>query len=127
MPFLKGDVEKSPREGFIYWSDDGEFLAIRVREWKITFLEQRSKGLGVWREPFSALRVPKVFNLRSDPFEAGDSSFLYDKWMADRAYLLVPAQAIAAKWLESLKEFPIRQKPASFNLDQIVESFMPHP
>jgi arylsulfatase len=70
MPFLKGDVEKSPREGFIYWSDDGEFLAIRVRDWKVVFLEQRSKGLGVWREPFSVLRVPKIFNLRSDPLAA---------------------------------------------------------
>ena len=63
----------------------------------------------------------------ADPFEAGDSSFLYDKWMVDRVFLLVPAQAIAAQWLQSFKEFPIRQKPASFNLDQVVESFMPHP
>jgi arylsulfatase A-like enzyme len=127
LPFLKGDVDKSPREGFLYWSDDGDLLAIRVHEWKVVFLEQRSHGLGVWREPFSPLRVPKIFNLRSDPFEAGDSSFLYDKWMVDRVFLLVPAQAIAARWMESFKEFPIRQKPASFNLDQVVESFMPHP
>ena len=62
-----------------------------------------------------------------DPFESGDESIFYDKWMVDHAYLLVPAQAIASQWLESFKEFPIRQKPASFNLEQVVESFMPHP
>src|SRR5262249_4177104 len=70
---------------------------------------------------------PKIFNVRSDPFERGDQSIFYDKWMADRAFLLVPAQALAAKWLESFKEFPIRQKPASFKLDEVVESFMPPP
>jgi arylsulfatase len=127
LPFLKGDVEKSPREGFLYWSDDGELMAIRVRDWKVVFQEQRAKGLEVWREPFVALRTPKIFNLRSDPFERGDEALFYGKWFADRLFLLVPAQAIAAKWLESFKEFPIRQKPASFNLDQVVESFMPHP
>src|SRR5678816_3161877 len=86
LPFLKGEVEKSPREGFLYWSDDGELLAVRVGHWKATFLEQRSKGLSVWREPFSEMRAPKLYNLRSDPFEEGeDSSLFYDKWMADRS------------------------------------------
>jgi arylsulfatase len=128
LPFLKGDVEQSPREGFIYWSDDGDLLAIRGRDWKVVFLEQRAKGgLDVWREPFSPLRAPKIFNLRTDPFESGDSSFFYDKWMADRAFLLVPAQAIAAQWLESFKEFPIRQKPASFSLENVVQAATPHP
>jgi arylsulfatase len=127
LPFLKGDVDKSPREGFLYWSDDGELLAIRVRDWKVVFLEQRATGLNVWREPFAALRLPKIYNVRADPFERGDESMLYDKWSADRLFLLVPAQAIAAKWMESFKEFPIRQKPASFNLDQVVAAFMPHP
>jgi arylsulfatase len=122
LPFLKGEQDKSPREGFLYWSDDGELMAIRVGDWKAVFLEQRSKGFDVWREPFSPLRAPKLFNLRSDPFETGDSSLFYDKWMADRAYLLVPAQVIAAKWLESFKDFPIRQKLASFNLDTVMQS-----
>jgi len=127
VPFLKSDVDKSPREGFLYWSDDGELLAIRVRDWKIVFLEQQSTGFNVWRAPFAQLRVPKLYNVRADPFERGDESMLYDKWFADRLFLLVPAQAIAAKWMESFKEFPIRQKPASFNLDQVVAAYMPHP
>ena len=125
LPFLKGEVEKSPREGFLYWSDDGELLAIRVHQWKAVFEEQRGKGLDVWREPFADMRIPKIFNLRSDPFEEGEDGMLYDKWMVDRAFLLVPAQAIIGKWLESLKEFPIRQKPSSFSVDQIVQTFMP--
>ena len=125
LPFLKGEQEKSPREGFLYWSDDGELLAIRVGNWKAHFFEQRAKGLGVWREPFSELRFPKLFNLRADPFEAGDTSLLYDQWCAERMFMFVPAQAIVAKWLESFKQFPIRQKPASFNLEAVMQSLMP--
>ena len=94
--------------------------------WKATFLEQRSHGLAVWREPFSELRAPKLYNLRADPFEEGeDSSLFYDKWMADRSFLMVPAQAIVAQWLDSLKEFPVRQKPSSFSIETIVERAMP--
>jgi arylsulfatase A-like enzyme len=126
LPFLKGEAEKSPREGFLYWSDDGDLLAIRVGHWKMVFEEQRHHGLAVWREPFSNMRVPKLFNLRSDPFERGDESTLfYDKWMADRIFLQVPAQVLIGKWLESFKEFPPRSKPASFSIDQVVASMMP--
>ena len=126
MPFLKGEAKKSPREGFLYWSDDGDLLAIRVHDWKVVFQEQRARGMGVWREPFAKLRVPKLFNLRSDPFEsAEDSTLFYDKWVADRVFIQVPAQAICAQWLESFKEFPPRAKAASFTVDQVVESMMP--
>jgi arylsulfatase len=126
LPFLKGEVDKCPREGFLYWSDDGEVLAIRVHQWKVTFEEQRAHGLDVWREPFVQLRTPKIYNLLADPFEEGeDSTLFYDKWMADRVFLLIPAQALAAQWIESFKEFPIRAKPASFNLDEVVEKLMP--
>jgi arylsulfatase len=125
MPFLKGDVKKSPREGFLYWNDDGELVAIRVGDWKANFMEQRSKGLAVWREPFSPLRLPKLFNLRTDPFETGDEALFYGKWSADRLFLLVPAQKIVGEWLESFKEFPIRQKPASFSVDDVMEKLFP--
>ncbi len=126
VPFLKGDEKTSPREGFLYWSDDGDLLAVRARDWKVVFSEQRARGLSVWREPFSQMRIPKIFNLRSDPFEAGeDSTLFYDKWFADRSFLMVPAQVLVSKWLESLKEFPIRQRPASFSIDEVVEKLMP--
>jgi len=121
LPFLKGEVDKSPREGFLYWGDDGELLAIRVGHWKAVFEEQNHHGLDVWREGFNTLRAPKIFNLRSDPFEEGQDGIFYDKWMADRAFLLVPAQAIVGEFLKTFKEFPPRQRPASFSIDQALE------
>jgi arylsulfatase len=125
MPFLSGKEERSPREGFLYWSDDGDLMALRVRQYKIVFAEQRHTGLAVWREPLSPLRVPKLFNLRSDPFERGDESLYYDQWFLEHAPLMYAAQAIVGEWLQSFKEFPPRQKAASFTVDQIVESLMP--
>jgi arylsulfatase A-like enzyme len=127
LPFLKGDVEKCPREGFIYWSDDGDLLAIRAFDWKAVFIEQQHTGFGVWQYPFTTLRFPKLFNLRSDPFEKGEESILYGKWAAERMFAMVPMQVIAAKWIETFKEFPIRQTPAAFGLQRVVEAAMPHP
>ncbi|MGE3876007.1 MAG: arylsulfatase [Parvibaculaceae bacterium] len=126
LPFLAGKVEKSPREGFLYWSDDGDLVAVRAKKYKVVFSEQRTTGgLGVWREPFSQLRVPKLFDLLADPFERGDESLFYDKWTADHIFIQVPVQALVAKWLESFKEFPPRAKSASFSIDQVVEALMP--
>jgi arylsulfatase A-like enzyme len=125
MPFLKGDVRESPRPGFLYWSDDGEVMALRMHDWKIVFEEQRATGFDVWREPPVKTRVPLIYNLRTDPFERGEEGLFYQKWMADRAFLLIPAQVAVAQWLQSFKEFPPRAKSASFSLDRVVESFMP--
>src|SRR5262249_15296151 len=121
MPFFQGEVKESPRQEFLYWNDDGELCAIRVKDLKASFKEQEHTGLDVWKKEFTSLRLPNLYNLRADPFERGPESFLYPKWMADRAFLIVPAQAIVAKWIDSFKEFPIRQKPASFNLDEVME------
>jgi arylsulfatase A-like enzyme len=123
LPLFKGEVKENPRKGHLYWSDDGDLMALRVGNWKVTFVEQRAHGLGVWREPMVSLRAPKVYNLRSDPFERADedASMFYDKWMADRAFLLVPAQAIVGEFLKTFREFPPRQRPASFSIDQALE------
>jgi len=123
-PFLKGEA-KDPRREFLYWNDDGELVAIRIDDWKIVFKEQDNKGIGVSQGEFTNLRVPKLFELRADPFERGDESILYDKWMVDRVFVQVPAQAFVANWLESFKEYPIRQKPASFNLDSVMRTLSP--
>ncbi len=120
MPFFKGEMKEAPRKEFLYWNDDGELVALRVNAWKINFKVQEHKGLGVWQRQFTNLRVPWIFNVRSDPFEQGNDSFEYDKWMLERSFILVPAQALVAQWLESFREFPIRQKPASFNLDEVM-------
>src|SRR5262245_33078359 len=98
-------------------------MALRVGNWKCTFMEQRAHGLKVWEEPLVAKRLPDIYNLRSDPFERAteDAELFYGKWKADRAFLLVPAQALVGELLETFKEFPPRQKPASFSIDQALE------
>jgi len=123
LPFLKGEVKENPRKGFLYWSDDGDLMSLRVGDWKCTFMEQRGHGLGVWEEPLVAMRVPNIYNLRSDPFERAseDATMFYGKWKIDRAFLLVPAQAIVGEFLKTFKEFPPRQRPASFSIDQALE------
>jgi arylsulfatase len=121
-PFFKGEAKESPRKEFFYWSDDGQLTALRYNDWKIVFAEQRAHGLKVWEEPFVALRFPKLFNLRSDPFERADrDSIDYPKWRVEHLFVLVPAQEYIAQWLKTFKDFPPRQKPASFNLNTIME------
>jgi arylsulfatase len=123
LPFLKGEVQENPRRGFLYWSDDGDLMALRVDNWKVIFMEQRGHGFDVWKEPLVSLRAPDIYNLRSDPFERGkeDGTLFYGKWMADRVFLLVPAQAIVGEFLKTFQEFPPRQKPASFSIDQALD------
>ena len=123
LPYLTGQTKTSPRENFFYFSDDGDLTGIRYDNWKLVFSEQRAPGtLRVWSEPFTKLRVPLIFNLRTDPYERADvTSNTYYDWLLDHAFLVVPAQAYAAKFLSTFKDFPPRQKPASFNLDRVVE------
>src|SRR5262249_44641023 len=99
----------------------GDLFAIRVLDWKVSFIEQYHTGLDIWLKDYERLRGPKLYNLRSDPFERGPDSFLYDDWNAHRAFMFVPAQAVVGKFLESFKEYPIRMKPASFNLDKAMQ------
>jgi arylsulfatase len=121
MPAFKGETNEWPRKEMLYWSDDGDLMALRYEQWKMHFLEQRAKGFKVWSEPQVKLRVPLIFNVRSDPFEKSeDESVYYPDWLFHRAFLLVPAQAYVSKWISSFKEFPPRQKPASFSLDEVM-------
>jgi arylsulfatase A-like enzyme len=123
LPYLTGAEEKSPRKGFIYFSDDGDLVALRYEHWKLVFMEQRLPGtLGVWAEPFVTLRIPKLYNLRTDPFERADiTSNTYYDWLIDRAYLVIAAQAIVIPFLATFKDFPPRQRAASFTIDQALE------
>jgi arylsulfatase len=122
LPYLTGEADQSPRQYFFYVSDDGDLTAMRFDNWKIVFLEQRATGtLNIWAEPYTHLRVPKFFNLRTDPYERADiTSNTYYDWLLDHAWLAVPAQAFAAQMLASLVEFPPSQKPASFTIEQVV-------
>jgi arylsulfatase len=115
--------EKTPREEFFYWNDDGSLVAIRYHDWKIVFQEQRKEGFAVWEEPFVTLRFPKLFNLRSDPFEGADQTGMdYTHWRIDRAFALVPAQEYIGKYLQTFIEFPPSQKAGSFSLDQVLDN-----
>jgi arylsulfatase len=122
LPYLTGQAEKSPRQGMIYFSDDGDVLALRYDNWKAVFMEQRVSGtLQIWAEPFVPLRVPKLFNLRTDPFERADvTSNTYYDWLLDNVYLLLAAQFLMTQFLETFIEFPPRQKAASFTIDQAI-------
>ena len=119
LPYLTGEADESPRQHFFYVNDDGDLTALRFDNWKFVFLEQRCEGtLRIWAEPFTELRVPKLFNLRTDPYERADqTSNTYYDWLIDRVFLFVPAQAYVAEQLKTLVEFPQRQESASFNLD----------
>jgi arylsulfatase A-like enzyme len=123
VPFWKGEVKENPRKAFLYWSDDGDLLALRYEQWKVCFSEQRSHGMSVWQDPFTPLRFPKLYNLRSDPFERGDvdATLFYGKWAADRMFVMVPAQGLVGMFLKTFEQFPPRQKPASFSIDQALE------
>jgi arylsulfatase len=113
----------SPRHEFFYFNDDGSLVALRYDQWKLVFAEQRAHGFDVWQEPFTPLRLPKLFNLRSDPFELADhDSIGYARWRIDRIFLLVPAQQYVGQFLATFKEFPPSQKVGSFSLDQVLES-----
>jgi arylsulfatase len=113
----------SPRHEFFYFNDDGSLVALRHDHYKIVFTEQREHGLNVWEEPFVPLRLPKIFNLRSDPFETADHDAIdYPHWRIDHLFVLVPAQEYVAKFIGTFKEFPPSQKPGSFGIDEALEA-----
>ncbi|MGH2815422.1 MAG: arylsulfatase, partial [Actinomycetota bacterium] len=122
LPYLTGEADTSPRPGFVYFSDDGDVLALRFDNWKVVFMEQRVQGtLRIWAEPFVALRVPKLFNLRTDPFERADgTSNTYYDWFLDNDYIALAATALMTQFLATFKDFPPRQRAASFTIDQVV-------
>jgi arylsulfatase len=125
-PYLTGNIDESPRKGFIYFSDDGHLLALRFDDWKVVFMEQRVRGTRqVWAEPFVPLRVPKLFNLRTDPFERADiTSNTYYEWILENAYIILAATAIVTPFLETFKEFQPRQMAAGFTIDQALQKLI---
>jgi arylsulfatase len=123
LPLLTGAEEKSARKEFFYINDDAQLVAVRYENWKMVFCEQRAQGtLRIWAEPFVCLRLPKMFNLRMDPYERADiTSNTYYDWSLQRAFLVVPAQALVAKFIATFKDFPPRQKPSSFSVDEVLK------
>lgn len=122
LGYITGQEEKSPRQFFFYISDDGDILAMRYDNWKIVFMEQRVAGtMRVWAEPFVRLRLPKVFNLRTDPYEYADiTSNTYYHWFLYNDYFIFIAQLAAKKFAETFREFPPVQRPNSFTIDDAI-------
>ncbi|RVL72760.1 arylsulfatase [Sinorhizobium meliloti] len=124
LPYLTGREPKSARNRFFYFNDDGDLVALRYENWKVVFEEQRAEGtMRIWAEPFTSLRIPKLFNLRADPYERADitSNTYYDWLMSDGAGVFLAAPAVAAEFLATFKDYPPSQRAASFSIDQIVE------
>ena len=123
MPFLKGEVKESPRKEMLYWSDDGDLMALRYGNWKAVFKEQRAESFQVWSEPMVELRVPKIFNLRSDPFEKGATRTpsTTTTGCSGASSCSCRRRASSRSWIQSFKDFPPSQKPASFSIDQVME------
>ena len=122
VPYLTGQAAKSPRESFFYINDDQQLTGLRYDNWKLVFMEQQIPGtMLIWANPFTNLRLPKMFNLRMDPYERADvTSNTYWDWLIDHAFLLVPAQAYVGQFLATFKDYPPRQKAASFNMDEVL-------
>jgi arylsulfatase len=113
----------SPRHEFFYFNDDGSLVGLRYDQWKVVFAEQREHGLNVWEEPFVPLRLPKLFNLRSDPFETADHEGMdYERWRVEHLFVMVPAQQYVGKFLGTFKDYPPSQKPGSFSIDGALEA-----
>lgn len=123
LPYLTSQESKSPREAFFYFGDEGDLMCLRYDNWKIVFNEQRSPGtMSIWAEPFTELRLPKIFNLRTDPYERADiTSNTYWDWIFDHAFILVPVQGIVGEFLATFKEFPPSQETGSFSINKVVE------
>ena len=124
LPYFTGETDEGPRKEMFYFTDDGQLSALRYGQWKMMFSEQRAHGFDVWQEPLVTLRFPKLLNLRRDPFERADhESIGYGIWRAERMYMLAPGAALVGQFLATFQEFPPRQKPGSFNLDRVLESW----
>lgn len=122
LPRWRRGVDEGPRREFFCFSDTGNLLNLRYNKRKIVFAEQRAHEFDVWQEPFTPLRLPKIFDLRADPFERADHETIgYSRWRANRTYLLVPAQAFVGNFLQTFVEYPPRQKPGTFSIDQVLE------
>ncbi len=123
LDYLTGKAPESAREDFFYFNDDGMLVAMRYQNWKAVFCEQQAPGgFAVWKDPFVCLRVPKLFNLRMDPYERADvvSNQYYD-WLVKNDYLPLIASMKAGEFLKTFIEYPPSQRPATFSVDQVQE------
>ena len=123
LPFLKGEVKANPRPGFLYWGDEGDLMALRYGNWKIHFAVQRYEGARAWQDALVQLKFPLLVNLRIRSVRRGGyfGDMHYWNWRADRVFMLLPAGALVAKYMQTMLEFPPRQSPESWTPEQMME------
>jgi arylsulfatase len=128
IPYFSGAVKESPRQSLVYFSDDGDVIAVRVGDWKMNLALQRANTMSQWAEPFVKLRLPHIVSMRRDPFERADfNSNTYWDWLVDHAPMLYLMQEVIGEQIQDFIKFPPRQKPASFNLDSVLQQIKtPH-
>ncbi|MGY4403073.1 arylsulfatase [Bradyrhizobium sp. USDA 3315] len=121
LDYITGKTDKSARSEFFYFNDDGDLVATRFDNWKFVYEKQEQPGqMDVWANPFKPLRVPKMFNLRMDPYEHAEiSGSGYDQWRVENAYLVAQGVMRSAAFLQTFAEYPPSQRPASFSIDQV--------
>ena len=122
LPLLTGETTESARKEIFYFDDDGSLNAFRYGRWKMHFKIQENHGFNVWQKKYTELRFPMLMDLYGDPYErAQHDSEDYNHWLADRMFLLVPAQAKIAEFLVTFKDYPQRQAVGSFSLDKVLD------
>ncbi len=123
MPYLRGETDEGPRVEKFYFTDDGSLSALRYNDWKVMFTIQEAHGVDVWKQPFTVLRAPLIFNLRQDPFERADQESIgYDQWWIEHMFVFGPAAGYVGEFLQTFIEYPPRQRPGSFTIDGALES-----
>jgi len=124
LPYLTGKEKEGARKELFYFSDDGELMALRYNDWKVTFMHQPAQGtLDTWSKPMVTTRIPWLYNLRRDPYEfATTTSNTYWDWYLDHVYLLLPAAEYVGQFIATFKEYPPRMKAASFNLGDTMKA-----
>ena len=125
LPYLTGEAKQGPRQEFIYLNDEGMPVGVRVGDWKVVYAENRAQTMALWAEPFVTLRLPKIFNLRRDPFERADhNSNTYWDWVIDKAAIVYLGAATTRRFLATFEEYPPSQRPDSWSIDQMTEKML---
>ena len=126
LPYLMGETDKGPRRSFVYHNDGGMPVCVRVEDWKIVYAENRAKTMALWAEPEVTLRLPKIFNLRRDPFERADhNSNTYWDWVIDKAAWGYMGSAATTQYLQTFTAYPPSQRPDSWAIDKLTDKFLP--
>jgi arylsulfatase len=125
LPYLTGKEKKGPRNVYHYLDDEGFPVGVRVGDWKLIYAENRGKTFALWAEPFTMLRMPKITNLRRDPWGRAEyNSNTYYDWMINKAPHIYLGLATTAQFLQTFEQYPPSQKPGSWSVQAVYDTFI---